>query len=866
MADTTPDLPTIPAFADEPLVLPAQPPNPPRLDRVPDRQLIAQEFPLTGAWVLDDDPLKIGLNNFADLQNWRYTNTGLEGVAGYTKITAAPLGGSLVNGMQFQKLIHGVLTSYLLVQAAGAVYPHTALIPATGNFGAALWTDSAGAGVGRFALGPDATIFYANGKEATIWGSSEHRCAAFMNYDDPAGTFRYDFTRRVTNILTTSAELATLIRDASNDIWLLIGSTRPLKGIKLYVQTPNTAAATTIVQYWNAGWVGVSGLVDGTAVAGKTLAQTGTLSFTSTVSVARVLLQDERLLYFYRVKIGDTGTPDTGIQISHCTVDAPMQPVVDIWDGVNRNPIYAAQAANDYTLEVQSPSSAQAPVAMLVDAQPLAVHIGFEERMTAVRVRMIAGHLNGVAASLTVYYWNGSAFTTVGAVQDGTANAGATLGQSGDVSWDAPLPTLEFPTTIGGNTGFFYFITSGATSLSAEVLIDVLAGIPAQRWNAQQPHPGASFPFAFAGRVMLAGSPQTGEANLIDYCAPGQPDVWNGKQSSDRGKEIRISGAEAFTMALEMSNRYWGVQTALAVLAKANETWILQGNTPENFERFLINDMVGCPAPLSVDMAEVPMPTDAAAIRNVVLWCSAKGPVFFDGAVISLMRFPQPDGSISSVEAYFTPTDSRYVNTAAWSVVRGWYDPQYSEYNLLIPSGAGQTTCNVWLVADLRRRKWYRKVPTTVPTCGMPVYDLAGTPYVYAGMSSGHLLRLEFGTTWDGGALVHQLDTADMHLGQSVWHETLARYAKVLAVRETGAAATLALRHAPNGAGTFATVAAMDIASGTARYVRTTWPLNLTATTHQWRLACTTTDKSRAPRLLGWSVLWTPMRQDLIDH
>ena len=45
--------------------------------------------------------------------------------------------------------------------------------------------------------------------------------------------------------------------------------------------------------------------------------------------------------------------------------------------------------------------------------------------------------VNGNPSVLTVQYWNGSAWTDIGAT-DGTANAGATFGQTGDVTWTVP--------------------------------------------------------------------------------------------------------------------------------------------------------------------------------------------------------------------------------------------------------------------------------------------------------------------------------------------------------------------------------------------------------------------------------------------
>jgi len=62
--------------------------------------------------------------------------------------------------------------------------------------------------------------------------------------------------------------------------------------------------------------------------------------------------------------------------------------------------------------------------------------MGAARQTRGVRVTMDAA-VNGNASVLTVGYWNGSAWTDISAT-DGTDNAGATFGQTGDVTWTVP--------------------------------------------------------------------------------------------------------------------------------------------------------------------------------------------------------------------------------------------------------------------------------------------------------------------------------------------------------------------------------------------------------------------------------------------
>jgi hypothetical protein len=867
--------------------------------QVEDVNELEREFLFDGAMILDDDAISIGLNNYADLQNLRYTNKGLEGVQGYSQIntTAITTYTALRSGIQFVKRVNGKSVSHILVQSynagltASQVFQNTAGdadndsdVPAQRDFdGTALHVDSSNALLGRFALGPDGTVVYCNGEEAYIWGSDEHRVAGVINFDDVGTTFSYDFTERLSNTFTGASNLATLVRrDTTNEIYLYIGSTRPLQGIKFYVNTANTSVSTSTVEYWaSGGWSAVGGFSDGTASGGITLAQTGTMSFTSTASVADPTIIDERYLYWYRVIAGATGTPDATIVLEHITVDAPFQSMVDIWDGTERNPIafHIEQVNNgkllDFTLEVQSPSFSASPIAanmtLVRTANNDVWYVGFEERMTAIRYRMVADFPNDDASSLTVDYWNGTAWVAVSDLVDGTSNGGNSLGSSGLVTWTAPAVTSEFDQELFGFRGYFYRHSLDDQGFSEEpdVLLDVVTGIPAPKYTKDNSINGYKFPLTYRGRVLLCGRPLSNEGNRIDYTAIGSPDVHNGFDSSDQGKSMFVGDHEDLTAGIELFNRFGDIITLQAVITKARQTWILIGSRPGDFQLFPVSETVGCPCPLTMDRADVSFSVDTSAVRNIALWVSYKGPMMFDGGVLSPMRFEQSDGSVSSIDPYFDPNDSRYVTVSALEHARGWFDPTYSEYNILLPTGAaaGNDLADVWLCCDLQRRKWFRKVPATnYPQMGFRVVDNTGGQYVYAGIDTGRMMRLENSNAWDGTNIVHTLQTSDMLLTGSIWDETLLRYVRATILTESGDADSVSLTHAANGSGSFSAIASLTLlSSGSDRYRRVTDALNLRGWTHQFEISVTTDDKARAPRLTSWGLKFRTVRDQGFD-
>jgi hypothetical protein len=120
----------------------------------------------------------------------------------------------------------------------------------------------------------------------------------------------------------------------STQVALYIASVRPLDGFKLYVSTANTAASTMTAFYWDGSyWAAVASLSDGTSASSKSLAQTGTVTFTSTASTAKVKYFGGILAYWYKVVVdASAGSP----ALYYATVSTPFQDIVDIWDGSPR--------------------------------------------------------------------------------------------------------------------------------------------------------------------------------------------------------------------------------------------------------------------------------------------------------------------------------------------------------------------------------------------------------------------------------------------------------------------------------------------------------------------------------------------------
>lgn len=767
---------------------------------------IRKELGFTGQWLPDQDPLVMGEENFAKLENYRYIDGGIEPIEGYTEITTT----AMITYLKSRASIHlrtpYTQKTYVVCEAwdtdlsAARIRENITTIPNQGNFETTyLFTPASGAATGRFGRLPRG-IGYSNEQESCIWDGDEMRAGAIFAIDsitNLTATNPIDYTEILSNSLDTSGNTVASLGSTKE---ILLGSTRPLQGFKVYVETANATASTMTVKEWQGSWTTLT-VVDGTYDHGDkvSLAQTGTVTWTATGSAEPAYIEGVYLyLYHIALSAGDA----TLYQI---TVNAAFQQVVDIWDGVFRE-IASFQADigsgfEDYTLQVlESTGDLDYFVAAEIGqfTTTHSIRVMFEDRLTAIRIEMVPTKVNSNVAVLTIKYWNGSAYATVGTIYDGTLDDAAgtkTLNQTGVIYWVPPAETSEHPKTEFGVTGYSYEITTSALlsgSAQADILIDLVYGIPAQKTIR-----GHKFPSRFQGHAMWCGDIVSKEENKVDYSATNAPDVYNGEDSSDHGKSLYFGGPEKLTAAVSLYNRFGARIYETWLAFKESETYLLDGTGPDDFRIYQISENYGCPAPQTLAAAETAYEVTQDTVRNIAIWLSYRGPVLFDGAVIVPLR---------GVDIYFDKRKSTCINYTYITNARGWFDSYWMEYNLLIPSGTDQVANNVWLTYDLRRKRWFRrKLPAAAryPQDAVVVKDEQGASYSYVFTDNGDMHRNEYGTTWNGETITHLVRTADFLPAGSMFAITTLHALRVLHqipdFDTTTESITLSIKHLLNG-------------------------------------------------------------------
>jgi hypothetical protein len=564
----------------------------------------------------------------------------------------------------------------------------------------------------------------------------------------------------------------------SSNNYFLVGSKRPLQGVKFYISSGNASTSTLTAQEWNGvNWQNLA-VTDGTASGGKALAQTGSVTFASTVTSSKPRYISGLSLYWYQFYL-------TAGQASiyYLTVDAPIQSIKNIWDGSESLPAkvlkYDGTTYTDYTAESEDES-----MISYVDISALGTShyllLGFASPMQALTFSMVAGDENDNAATMNGSYWNGSSWTAMPAKNDSTSISSKSLAKNGVVTFQPLEKGSEFTLSISDEFPLYYYKIAFSATLSASVKIGEIRGIPAPQTISPY-----QFSDTFQSRLFLFNE-KSGARNKAIYSTTNAPDIWNG---SDSGY-LYFGDNTDLTSSAVVYNVFSVLVVEQMIVTKKNETWRLSGDSPPNWTLMRMSGNIGNVAPLSMatcDITDVSIPNNDIK-RSVAIWVSDKGPVMSDGSNI----YPIYD----EIKCYWDPNDARFIPLTMQARSVGWYDVANRSYKLLIASGSGATYLNTELEYSLKYKEWtkvYREDGSGANPLqsGWLVYDTNGLSYTYGGGKDGYTYRLENGYTWAGTAIAQYVQTKDLMLDSEnpLLKHTTVNYLRILYKKKSGTSA-----------------------------------------------------------------------------
>ena len=568
-----------------------------------------------------------------------------------------------------------------------------------------------------------------------------------------------------------------------------IGATRPVSGFNFYVKTANGSAATVAVYYWDGtSFTAVTTSVDNTSSGGKTLAHTGTIIFDSTVLLAKVKAINENVAYYYHVVF--TGI-DTGTEISQVSLIAPVQGLTDIWDGVPRQ-IYSfltqtSGVYTDYTSNVYALDYYSTDTSTFVNIGGMTttdyVYMGFQERLLGLKVYFGGTNVNSTACVMYLDYWDGQAWVTLGALDDGSAVTGISYNRPGVSTWNAPSEKLEYPTSVGNSAQWYYYRLHFSATLSANVYIDNITGIPAQ--VSLYPY---RYPVLWQNRAWLLND-QSKDKNVAIGSSYGTVCVFNGTDSP----RLTFGGTQEVVAAVPLFTRYGGSIYENLVVCKRNQTYLVDGTSPSTYIVYEIAKTLGCISPLTLIACDTGYEVAQGLTKHVLVWLSASGIVMFDSnSVIKIS---------GDIDDRFEPQSANYINTAITEQFTAFYDAKRFTYHIQIATGSSTTLNEEWAY-DLTRRKWYQiNRGVKYLTCGFEVEDTIGNKYNYGGTDDGFLERLEYGNTFDGVNIIYKFRLPDGLLDHSVMYDKEVRRIKITG-KCNATTAMVTIRHYADGSTT----------------------------------------------------------------
>ena len=528
-----------------------------------------------------------------------------------------------------------------------------------------------------------------------------------------------------------------------------VGFRRPVDDVHFYIGgTPNSAVESMSVFYWKGGdstWNPVGSLSDGTAISSATLAQSGSMTWATGPDgeTPRVLPGTSDDLYWY--KFTPSGDLSSGLNIYKVTVSDDMGAIANLWSGFS---VLATgclldedSGKTDYTGEVTDGTDVNyMPLDSLANTSE--VYVGSEERAQGINLFMVAGSANGDATVVTVKYWDGDSWVTVGDVVDGTSNGTDSLAQTGMIQWDGDA-FREVKSVLGGlRTPYFWYQLSWSVALDADV----------QVWEiscAAKPDPLEKYTGMVSYNNYALWWPGLGGAGTMDYSQQGYAHIMNGPFS---GATLPIfSGGEVNAVVMLGTS-------AIVSTKNPYKTFFLDGATPDVFTSTLVSDKVGAMAPktlITVDSGVTLFNRDTQ-VRGAV-FLAADGIYMTDGSTLFNISTPIAD--------YFNTSSGPYIEPEYMDTSYAWIDHEEKTVHFAVPmnvSGTGtQSVLNRELVYAYLTNEWYDVYQREyAANCGLDVIGSANEYLTYVGGFLGYVYRANTGTDDSGTEITHNFKTS----------------------------------------------------------------------------------------------------------
>lgn len=639
---------------------------------------------------------------------------------------------------------------------------------------------------------------YADGtKGPVIWGGTKPRPLGFLFWDNGEESY-LNYTREVTdNRADTEARLSFGAATATADVAYLF-TNEIITGFNVTIgATVNAVSSTMTVSAWRGGaWVDVSA-TDGTDTAGVTLSKTGSVTWSAGADKMRML--GGFLGYAYKIAFSAVLTDATGIKT--LTVTQAATTITNKWNGLYEwvngcrffNGTEYIESIGKITNEATS---------LYIDLSEATtscfIYIKTIEPACTFGFNLAQEYENDAAATLTLEYWSGGAWTSLTATSvDETLTGSATLAKTGLLYINNADQITPIMRTMEGDSvpGYWYRVGFSAT-LATDVRLYAMVYAPFPK--ALPTYDGC---VEFKGRLALWGDPEF--PNYLRISAQDRPDCFSGSDSAFVGP---FGDMSKILCAVPFYNEL--------LVFKRDMVFMLEGYSPGTYGILKVTDTVGCASPHTVQVVEVGTP---GLVREegltIALWQTTDGVYALDGR--------KPKKVSNPISQFFNPEDSTCIAAASIRNRQAFVDKTNNEYHFLLPTGE--------LVYNYATDEWYPPWQRSMHlSCGISLVGNDNRVYVYGGTletgdegEDGFILRLENDTTdkvaaGTDVAISHSLKTRALPFWEKEYLSLLVTLRKVWAKFKAQSAGTVTVKLFKNLASTgveIATPGAMSMVS-----------------------------------------------------
>ena len=671
------------------------------------KKIQTKTIPFRGGVLAGQELSLIPSGGYSAIQNMRMRHPGFEKRAGCRKLhTTADSTNEVVSLFQFSK--GRVVEKHFYAQMGdGDVLEATTAPPGvtTGVFGSEIFSGATGQVPAAWAVINDAMV-YSNGVDQhQIFPGTDQFVKRVIVVKSTVAIptipdIGEDYTEQATDKQTTTVVVLDSLGTLAQYDCVFIMTDIPATSLKFTMNGTkvNGDSAVANIHYWNGAWVDTS-MTDGTiASAGKTLGQSGSMSWSAPTDEIPHYMYNQ-CGFWYRLSLA-SGALDAEVEASSIQYNTTWQSIQNVWDGIPLLPVEVS--VYDQSVAAYSTFGAAQVTADLATASDI---VYFNSSDPIVGFYIDVGATPNKTATTTinaVNYFNGTAFAAVSNLYDGTGG----LKKSGWVTFSRQAAVQPRQFNDSRYYSYWYSFTVDKT-LSADVEFSIelmpyfqisefgYEGLCNCAWKDRMLYVFGRYP----NDICVSSKHRPMVLNGYDYTILDRP---------GDGRANKVVCMKKIYNELLVWQEERGIEGGCLTL--------YQGYSPETFGKLVLSTRYGTfSAKSAVVVDGIRMGINAVEDPpvSIAFFLSHAGVFMCDGKTIECVSGQEN----SSISTYFDPQSSVCIRNGYEDKMWLDYDATEECIRIGLVSGASATAANVFPVFDITDRAWSFDTPAQPFSC-----------------------------------------------------------------------------------------------------------------------------------------------------